>query len=404
MSRVAWFHCFAGIAGDMALGSLIDAGADIDEVEAMVRRLPVGGWELGVESVQRAGLGATHLVVHVEDDGSVVRTYSHITGLIEEARLPERVRQRAQSVFACLAEAESHIHGTPVQQIHFHEVGGLDSIVDIVGTCAALEILDIDELESSPVAQGLGMINSEHGVISNPAPATLALLAARKVPTYGRDLPVELTTPTGAALLSALASRFGPMPAMHPEAIGYGAGTKILDGLPNTVQVVIGERVQADRRGQRLVVVEANVDDATGEVLAHTIATLLEAGAADAWITPTIAKKGRPAHVVSALVEPAMAEQVGAVLLDETGSLGVRSYGVDRWASERNFDEVDVAGFPVRIKVGPGRVKAEFDDAAKVSRKTGLPVREVLARAESAWRRASEVRQLHPTSLDEHPQ
>lgn len=404
MTRVAWFHCFAGIAGDMALGSLIDAGADIDEVEAIIRRLPVSGWELGAESVQRAGLGATHLVVHAEDDGSVVRTYSHITGLIEEARLPERVRQRAQAVFACLAEAESHIHGTPIQQIHFHEVGGLDSIIDIVGTCAALEVLDIDELESSPVAQGLGMVSTEHGMLPNPAPATLAVLAARNVPTYGRDLQVELTTPTGAAILSALATHFGPMPNMHPEAIGYGAGTKILDGLPNAVQVVVGRRVQADRRGQRLVVVEANVDDATGEVLAHTVTTLLEAGAADAWISPTIAKKGRPAHIVSALVEPAMAEQVGAVMLDETGSLGVRSYSVDRWASERSFSEVEVMGFPVRIKVGPGRVKPEFDDAAKVARKTGLPVREVIARAESAWRRASEVRQLHPTSLDEHPQ
>lgn len=402
MTRVAWFHCFAGIAGDMALGSLIDAGADLDEVEALIRRLPVGGWEIGAETTQRTGLGATHLVVHADDDGSVVRTYSHITGLIEEARLPERVRQRAQAVFAALAEAESHLHQTPVAQIHFHEVGGLDAIIDIVGTCAALEILDIDEIESSPVAQGLGMVQSEHGMLPNPAPATLALLAARKVPTFGRDLPVELTTPTGAALLSALASRFGPMPNMHPEAIGYGAGTKVLDGLPNLVQVVIGERVHSDRRGQKLVVVEANVDDATGEVLAHTVVMLLEAGAADAWITPTIAKKGRPAHIVSALVDPAMAEQVGAVLLDETGSLGVRSYTVDRWASERSFDEVDVVGFPVRIKIGPGRAKPEFDDAAKVARRTGLPVREVIARAESAWRRASEVRQLHPAHLDDH--
>ena len=400
MTRLAWFHCFAGIAGDMALGSLIDAGADLGEIRTMLARLPVGGWVLDAEPTTRNGLGGTHVVVHAHDDGTVVRTYSHITALIEEARLPDRVRRRAQATFGALAEAEAHIHRRPVSQVHFHEVGGIDAIIDIVGSCAALELLGVDEVTSSAVAQGIGMVRSEHGVIPNPAPAVVQLLAARQAPTYGRDIQVELTTPTGAALLSALATRFGPTPPMSVSSVGYGAGTREIDGLPNLVQVVIGEALVKAPTGQPLMVLEANVDDVTGEILGHVIATLLENGAADAWVTPIVMKKGRPAYTVSALVDAALAEQIAHVLAAETGSLGVRSHRVDRWTAPRRFQEVDVEGFPIRVKVGPGRAKAEFDDAAKVARRTGLPLREVLARAEAAWRKANDQRQQHPSGGD----
>lgn len=398
MTTIAWFHCYAGIAGDMALASLLDAGADVDEVRELVRRLPVRGWDLTTEPVLRAGLGATHLTVHTDTDTTVVRTYAHITGLIEEARLPDRVRDRAQATFALLAEVESRIHRRPVSQIHFHEVGGLDSIVDVVGTCAALEVLGVDEVASSPVAVGIGMVRSEHGMLPNPPPAVVALLATRDIPTYGRDVTVELTTPTGAALLAALGTSFGPIPPMRPRAVGYGAGTREIDGLPNTVQVVLGASNPSARAGQPLMVLETNVDDATGEVLGHTISSLLEAGALDAWVTPVVMKKGRPAHTVHVLADTALAEELGRVLLRETGSLGIRGHGVERWPAARLVEEVDVEGYAVRVKVGPGRAKAEYEDAARVARRTGLPLREVLARAESAWRRSQDVRHLHPSS------
>jgi uncharacterized protein (TIGR00299 family) protein len=390
MTTLAWFHCFAGIAGDMALGSLVDAGADLDEVRAMLERLPVGGWALDAEPVLRAGVAATH--VHVKaDDTDVVRTYAHITGVIDEARLPERVRQRAQATFAVLAQVEGRLHRRPTEQVHFHEVGGLDAIVDIVGTCVALELLGVDEVRASAVATGTGMVRTAHGLLPNPAPAVVELL--RGAPTHGRDVGVELTTPTGAALLAAMATGFGPLPAMIIDATGFGAGSRDVDGLPNVTQVVIGTATAAGgepRAGQAVQLLEVNVDDATGETLAHAIAALLDAGAHDAWITPMIMKKGRPAHTVSALADPALAEQVARVLMAETGSLGVRGQHLERWPAARRGDEVEVEGLPVRVKVSAGRTKVEHDDAARAARRTGLPLREVVARAEAAWRRRVE--------------
>jgi uncharacterized protein (TIGR00299 family) protein len=383
-TRAAWFHCFAGIAGDMALGSLLDAGADETEVLAIVERLPVPGWKVETRPTMRNGIAATSLTVFAEET-SLVRTHSHIVGLIEEGRLPDRVRDRALAVFGALAEAEGRLHRRPPSQVHFHEVGGIDAIVDVVGTCAALEVLDVDSLYASAVATGTGMIRSAHGALPNPAPAVVELL--RGAPTYGRDVGVELTTPTGAALLAAMVSGWGPMPAMTIEATGFGAGSRELPDLPNLTQVIVGTVDDAALdAGQPVVLLEANVDDATGETLAHTIASLLEAGAHDAWLTPIVMKKGRPAYVVSALADPAVAGDVAARLTAETGSLGVRGSRLERWPAPRSTASVEVAGLPVRVKVSPGRTKAEHDDVARVARITGLPLRHVRFEAERAWR------------------
>ena len=385
MTRTAWFHCFSGIAGDMALGSLIDAGAELDEVRALLDRLPVGGWVIEAEPVLRCGIAATKVHVHAEDT-TVVRTASHIAALVEEARLPDRVSARALATFAALADAEGRLHRRPPEQVHFHEVGGLDAIVDVVGTCAALEVLDIDEVCASAVVTGTGMVRTAHGLLPNPAPAVVALLASVNAPTTGLDVGVELTTPTGAALLAAVASGFGPLPAMAIEATGFGAGSREIDGRPNATQVVIGESMDALDAGQPVTLLEANVDDATGETLAHTIAALLDAGAHDAWVTPIVMKKGRPAHTVAALVDVVLAAQVARTLTAETGSLGVRGVTMERWPAARTVDSVEVEGYTVRIKLSPGRIKVEHDDAARVARLAGLPLREVLSRAEAAGR------------------
>jgi hypothetical protein len=389
---LAWFHCFSGIAGDMTLGSLIDAGADPDAVRDMLALLPVDGWELEVEPVLRCGIAATKAHVRTAETG-VVRTAAHITALVEEARLPERVTARALGAFRALADVEGRLHRRPPEQVHFHEVGGLDAIVDVVGTAAALEVLGVDEVRSSAVATGTGMVRASHGLLPNPAPAVVELLAGAL--THGIDLPVELTTPTGAALVATLATGWGPLPAMRIESTGYGAGSRDLDGRPNVVQVVLGEAVPAGTPGaigvlpgQPVVQLEANVDDATGEVLAHALAALLEAGAHDAWVTPVVMKKGRPAHVVSALADTALVAQVAEVLAAETGTLGVRGTTLDRWPRARAGATVDVAGLPVRIKRSPGRVKVEHDDAARVARLQRMPLREVLSIAEFEARRA----------------
>jgi uncharacterized protein (TIGR00299 family) protein len=383
VSTTAWFHCFSGIAGDMALGALVDAGADLDEVMALVQRVPVDGWTVDAEPVTRNGIAATHIVVRAPDT-AIVRTHAHIRGLLAEARLPARVLDRALTVFGRLAEAEGRLHRRPAAQVHFHEVGGVDAIVDIVGTCAALEVLDVATVTASRVATGTGMVRSAHGVLPNPPPAVVELL--RGAPTYGVDVPVELTTPTGAALLAALCTEFGPLPEMVVGATGFGAGSRTLDQLPNVTQVVIGTPTSAAGEGsQPLVELAANVDDATGETIAHAVAALLDAGALDAWVTPALMKKGRPGHVVSALVDEALAGQVAATLMSETGTLGVRSRRVERAAVDRSIATVQVGGAMVRVKVSPGRVKAEHDDAARVARLTGLPAREVARRAEDTW-------------------
>ena len=385
--RVAWFHCFAGIAGDMAFGALVDAGADLDEVRKLLIRLPVSGWDVHTDEVLRGGIGATKLVVDAEET-TVIRTYSHIIGMIEEARLPARARDRALAIFGAIAQVESRIHRRPIEQVHFHEVGALDSIVDIVGVAVALEVLDVDFVAASTVATGTGMIKAAHGMLPNPSPAVVELLAAVNAPMRGVDLPFELTTPTGAGILAALASSFGPMPAMAISSTGFGAGTRDLDHLPNATQVVIGESLDTpSTAGQPVTLLEANIDDATGETLAHTISALLEAGAHDAWVTPIVMKKGRPAHTVHLLVDPVDTSRLADVLARETGTLGVRGSMLQRWPSSREIDEVEVEGDTVRVKVSPNRVKVEHDDAARVARRTGIPLREVVSLAEEAWRR-----------------
>ncbi len=383
---VAWFHCFSGIAGDMALGSLIDAGADVAEVRKLLGRVPFSGWGLTTEPVLRGGIACTRAVISAPDD-VVVRTHANIVDMVKGAQLPPRVETRALAVFAALAEVEGRLHRRAAGQVHFHEVGGHDAIIDIVGTASALEVLGVDDVRASAVATGMGMVRTAHGLLPNPAPAVVRLLEG--VPIYGRDVSVELTTPTGAAILAALASSFGPMPAMEVGGTGFGAGTRDLDEVPNCTQVVLGAMGAApagDTPGQPVVVLEANLDDITGEQLAHALHSLLDAGAHDAWVTPVVMKKGRPGHTIHVLADPSLLESLRDLLRVTTGTFGVRALHGDRWPAARTIEPVEVAGYPVHMKAGGGRVKAEFDDVARVAAQTGLAVSEVASRAEQAWR------------------
>lgn len=391
---IAWFHCYAGVAGDMALGALLDAGADAGEVERMLRRLPVEGWSLETETVVRGGLRCTRAVVGVREDEEArdggrppaARAHRDLVSAVRAAALPPRAEARALATFEVLARAEGTLHGVDPADVHFHEVGGHDALVDVVGTAAALEVLGVDEVLCSPVAFGTGTVRARHGVLPNPSPAVVRILEG--VPAYGRPVPVELTTPTGAALVRALATSFGPMPPMTVSASGYGAGSADLDALANCTQVVLGEPLPAQvGEGQPLTVLEANVDDATGEQLATAVSSALDAGAHDAWITPNVMKKGRPGHTVHVLCDPALGEALAAVLRSTTGSFGVRALRATRWPAARHETSVRVEGHTVRMKVGPHRAKAEHDDVTKVSDSTGLPAHEVASRAEEALRR-----------------
>jgi hypothetical protein len=384
---VAWFHCFAGIAGDMALGSLVDAGADVDEIRSLLDRLALPGWDLRLEEGMRGGIACTRAIVSGDD--VVVRTHGSIAALIEDAALPTRVTERALAVFRSLASVESALHRRPVDQVHFHEVGGHDAIIDVVGTAAALEVLGVDEVSASAVATGSGTVRSAHGWLPNPAPATMRLLEG--IPTYGRDIRIELTTPTGAALLATLCSSFGPLPDMMVTASGFGGGAGEMDDLPNCTQVVIGRRAaQASvGPGQPALVLETNLDDVTGEQLGHAVAAALDAGALDAWVSPVTMKKGRPGHVLHVLTDATRVDALRSEIQRVTGTMGVRVTAVQRWLVARELAQVTVDGITVRMKVTNGRAKPEFDDVALVAAKTGASLHEVASRAEEAWRAMS---------------
>ena len=386
MTTHAWFNCSAGVAGDMVLASLVDAGADPVAVGAMLAGLGLDDYALTFEPTQRAGVRSTRAIVAVhEHDDHHHRAWRDIRALLEGADLPDRVRARSLAVFALLAEVEAKIHGVDVDDVEFHEVGAVDSIVDIVGACAALEVLGIDTVSCGPVGTGHGTVRTQHGELPNPAPATVSLAAMRQIPLTGLDDRRELATPTGVALMAALADSFGALPSLVVSSRGYGAGSLDVNGRANVVQVVVGEVAgSSGGPGQAVRLLEVNVDDVTGEVIAHTIGALLDAGAHDAWATPIVMKKGRPAHTVHALCDPALTETISRVLVSETGSLGVRGSMIERWPQARRDSVVRVEGHEIRVKVAGDRVKVEHDDAARAAAALGLPLREVLIRAENA--------------------
>ncbi len=408
MTRAVWFNCCAGVAGDMLLASLIDAGANRLAVMDAWGALDLDGFAATWEPVQRCGVSSLWTNIAIDDhhhhhhhhhhddhrhhDDHLDRHHPHrpaseVLALIDGADLPDRVASNALAVYCRLAEIEGAIHGIDPADVELHEVGALDSILDVVGVCAALHDLGIEHLSYSPIAVGHGTVDTAHGRLPNPVPAVTRLLAAVGARTTGVDTTMELSTPTGVALLTVLGSACGPMPAMVVDATGFGAGTADPPGRPNVVQAIAGALDHVadhtgDSSGRPCHLLEANVDDVTGEVLAHTIAALLAGGAHDAWVTPIVMKKGRPAHTVSALCDDAAFEQVRQLLIDETGTLGVRATSVQRWPQQRVERTVDVDGHEIRLKVSGHRVKAEHDDAQRAAAALRRPLREVLARAE----------------------
>ncbi len=379
-----WLHCFSGVSGDMLLGGLVDSGVDIGQVETELKKLPFKGWKLSANKVMRGGIASTSVNVTV-DDPVTVRSYTDIVNMIATSSLSPKVVKRSLACFRILAEAESTVHSGDIGSTHFHEVGGHDAIIDIVGTMVAVEILGTAKVYSSGVALGLGgALSGAHGHLPNPAPAVLRIL--EKVPVYGRSLPYELTTPTGAAILRTLVDSYGPIPPMNIVASGYGAGDREIEELPNLLQVIVGESAGDQENtagsGMDAMLIETNVDDVSGEAMAWAISSLMDAGAYDAWVTPVVAKKGRPGFVASVLCDPSSAAYLRDILRRETGTLGVRGIMVQRWPSARDEMIVSVKGFPVRTKVAGHRVKIEQSDAAKVAAETGMPLREVILQAE----------------------
>ncbi len=399
MTRTIWFNCCAGVAGDMLLASLIDAGADRLAVMDAWGALGVGGFATTWERVQRGGVSALWTNLAIDDHGHDPahddghddhghRRAADVIALIERADLSERVRRDATAVYRTLAEIEGAVHGVDPDDVELHEVGALDSILDVVGVCAALDALAIDRITYSPIAVGHGTVMTVHGQLPNPVPAVSRLLARVGALTVGLDTTMELSTPTGVALLTVLGESCGPLPAMAISATGFGAGTADPAGRPNVVQAILGEPSDP-AGGQPAQLIEVNVDDITGEVLAHTIASLIGVGAYDAWVTPIVMKKGRAAHTVHALCDESIAARVRSVMVTETGSLGARASAVTRWPQPRDERTVEIEGFTIRVKVADHRVKVEHDDALAAASALGRPLRELLLEAEHLGRNST---------------
>jgi pyridinium-3,5-bisthiocarboxylic acid mononucleotide nickel chelatase len=376
-----YLDCVGGVAGDMMLASLIDAGASLDAVRS---GLPIAALDLRVERVERQGLAALALTV-VTGDHHAHRNWRDVRAVIDSGSMPERARARAHAVFARLAEAEGRVHGVSPEEVTFHEVGALDAIADICGVTLALEDLDIDDVVCSPLPLGRGLTRGAHGLLPLPAPATVDLLRGAKV--YGVDAVGETVTPTGAALVVSLASSFGPPPPMTLAAVGSGAGTWDPDHVPNVVRSFVGEPAPALIWQEGPLILETNLDDLLPEFVPDVIDACLAAGAADVWTTPALMKHGRPGLTLAALVHAADERPVAEAILRHTTTLGLRVRRTEhRWALDREFRTVAVAGLPISVKIGllDGEVvniKPEHRDCVRVAGQLGRSVKTVWAAA-----------------------
>lgn len=383
--RHAWIDASAGVAGDMLLGALVDAGADLGRVAAIVDAVAPGTVELSAHEVHRAGQRATKVEVTPLVESPAHRHWSDIREMLATAAVPARVRSRAHDAFAALAEAEGRAHGIDPDRVHFHEVGAWDSIADVVGVCAALEDLGVATVSAGPVALGSGSVRAAHGLIPVPVPAVAELALGWRVRSGGEG---ELATPTGMALVRSLSEQCEDLPDLVPEAVGVGAGTRDVEDRPNVVRVVLGTLGGAVD-GSRVELLETNVDDLDPRLWPGVLAELIQAGAADAWLTPILMKKGRPAHTLSVLCAPALAETMVELIFAQVPTLGVRRSVVTRAVRDRTSRTVLVDGVQVRIKLGlrAGAVTSttpEFEDVADVARVRGITERDALSLAQQA--------------------
>lgn len=377
--KLLYFDCFAGIAGDMTVGALLDLGVPFDYLQAELAKLPLprSSYSLGLERVTRGGLAANRFAVRVEEH-QPHRHYTYIAGMIEESGITPGAKEHARRIFYRLAEAEGKVHGVEMGHVHFHEVGAVDSIMDIVGAAVCIDYLGIGEFHASALPLGSGWVETQHGRLPVPAPATVELL--RGVPVREESGPGERVTPTGAAILATLCTRFGQLPAMRLERAGCGAGTKEFGDVPNVLRVMLGERDEA-AAGDEACVLETNIDDMTPEALGFLMERLFAEGALDVAFSPLQMKKNRPATRVTVIGSPADRERLGRLILTESTAIGVRSWPVQRMTLERKITELQTSLGPVRVKTvtvdGTERHSPEFDDCRRIALERGLPLREV---------------------------
>jgi uncharacterized protein (TIGR00299 family) protein len=379
--KIAYFDCFSGISGNMILGALVDAGLEMGQLETELARLPISGYTLNAEIVQRRGLRGVHVEVEVSEKG-VERHLHDIKEIIEGSDLPDEISRRSLAIFRRLAEAEAKVHGAPVEHIHFHEVGAMDAIVDVVGAVVGLWLMGVERVYASPVHVGRGTVMCAHGALPVPAPATQELL--RGAPIYGRDVEAELVTPTGAAILTTLAEEFGAAPPMKVEQVGYGAGSRDLPH-PNLLRVSIGETTAKEVSGYEedvVTVIETNVDDMNPQLYEHVMERLFDAGALDVFLTPIQMKRGRPGVQLSVILAEERVTDALDILFTETTTIGVRTCPMQRWKLGRERVVVETRYGPIGVKVARRgeavmNVAPEYRECRGIADERGAPLKEV---------------------------
>ena len=384
--RIAYLDCLSGISGDMTLGALVDAGVDLAAISAGIDSLGLAGVRLVTNEVKRKGFRATHLVVEHQPEHAH-RHLHHITEMIDASQLTPRQKDLAKRIFTRLGEAEAKVHGTTIRKVHFHEVGAVDSIADIVGAAIGWDLLGVDRIVCSPIPTGRGTVQIAHGLCSIPAPATAELLQG--IPLAESNVNAELTTPTGAAIVSTIVDHFGPLPAMKVDHIGYGAGTRELAEQANLLRLFVGETVD-DLASDQAWVVETNLDDVSGEVIGYATTKLWEAGALDVYTTAIQMKKNRPGVTVTVLCQAAQIEKVEKILFRETGTLGVRRWPVSRHKLERKACQVETEFGPIDGKLGwvagqEPSFSPEFDSCSRAAAERGVPLKDVYEAAHKAF-------------------
>jgi uncharacterized protein (TIGR00299 family) protein len=386
--RIGYFDCFSGCSGDMILGALVDGGLPLAELQHALDGLRVPGIQLSAEVVKRGAFRATLVRVKTEERGHPHRHLADIHRILEAATLAADVRTDAARIFQRLAEAEAAAHGVPTEKIHFHEVGALDSIADIVGGAWGMRQLGLQAIHVSPINLGSGFITGAHGKMPVPAPGTAALLVG--LPAYGSDIPAELTTPTGAAILATLASGHGPMPAMTVERVAYGAGQREIAAQPNLLRLIIGDTAAGLDRDQ-IAVLEANIDDMNPQFFEPLLDRLFAAGALDAALAPLLMKKSRPGNLLTVLAEPDDADRLASLILTHSTTFGVRFRTASRWKRPRDFVTVTTPYGPVRVKRGwegdrLAILAPEYEDCGRLALAGGVPIQSVYDEAQQAAR------------------
>lgn len=395
MTKLAYFDGFSGASGDMVLGALVDAGLELSRLEGELRKLPLSGWGFSAEKTKRGALQATHVKV-ASTETHHHRGLSKIESLIEEARtkngLATRAADNAIRIFRRLGEAEAKVHGVPLEKVHFHEVGAVDSIIDIVGAAIAFDLLDIEHFACAPLNVGGGKVKTEHGILPVPAPATVELL--KGVPTYSTGIERELVTPTGAAILSTLATHFGPQPSMTSSAVGYGAGTAQIEEQPNVLRVVIGEAAADSvfRWDEAITVIETNLDDMNPQIYGYFAEQALAAGALDVYATPVQMKKNRPGQLVTILCAPDAARKLVDLVFRETTTIGVRTWQAHRRILQREIVSVETPFGSVRMKLSRQNglvlnAAPEYEDCRRIAAERGVPLKQVLAEAAASYQK-----------------